>query len=151
MGRLSSSSTRHDGRGKSVRSATTMVERADPDRYGAAIATTAAATLGAIAFGAGVNEALGTDKALQFFAGTSTAVFTMYEAAGVRIAVNHPMIHRPHDHMIQIWYMHVERLNKSFRVHRNAVVPTDEFPTPLLFMPAVVVHDLVSLLRRLKR
>lgn len=51
--------------------ATTMkVESApDPDRYGDALTTTALAVSGAIIFGAGINEVLGADKALQFFAG----------------------------------------------------------------------------------
>eukprot|EP00752_Nemacystus_decipiens_P012890 g11410.t1 len=45
------------------------VEEADPDRYGNALATTAAVTMGASLFGLGINEMLGVDKALQFFAG----------------------------------------------------------------------------------
>lgn len=41
----------------------------DPDRYASALSTTALAVSGAIAFGAGINQFLGADKALQFFAG----------------------------------------------------------------------------------
>lgn len=41
----------------------------DPDRYGNALTTTALVVSGAILFGAGINETLGADKALQFFAG----------------------------------------------------------------------------------
>lgn len=41
----------------------------DPDRYRGALATTALAVTGAALFGAGINEVLGADKALQFYAG----------------------------------------------------------------------------------
>lgn len=41
----------------------------DPERYSGALATTAVAVSGAIAFGAGINQFMGADKALQFFAG----------------------------------------------------------------------------------
>eukprot|EP00904_Undaria_pinnatifida_P005395 jgi/Undpi1/1986/HiC_scaffold_12.g05373.m1 len=41
----------------------------DPDRYRDALTTTALAVTGAVGFGAGINQFLGADKALQFFAG----------------------------------------------------------------------------------
>lgn len=41
----------------------------DPERYGAALTTTALVVSGATAFGAGVNQFMGADKALQYFAG----------------------------------------------------------------------------------
>lgn len=41
----------------------------DPDRYRGALTTTALAVSGAIAFGAGINQVFGTDKAVQYFAG----------------------------------------------------------------------------------
>lgn len=41
----------------------------EPERYSSALATTAAAVSGAIAFGAGINQFMGADKALQYFAG----------------------------------------------------------------------------------
>ena len=41
----------------------------DPDRYRNAMTTTALAITGAVGFGAGINQFLGADKALQYFAG----------------------------------------------------------------------------------
>lgn len=54
-----------------VAPATTMkLETApDPERYGAALTTTALSVSGATAFGACINQFMGADKALQFFAG----------------------------------------------------------------------------------
>lgn len=49
---------------------TMKVESApDPDRYRDALTTTALAVTGAVGFGAGINQFLGADKALQYFAG----------------------------------------------------------------------------------
>lgn len=49
---------------------TMKVESApDPDRYRDALTTTALAVTGAAGFGAGINQFLGADKALQYFAG----------------------------------------------------------------------------------
>lgn len=41
----------------------------DPDRYGGALTTTALAVTGALTFGAGINQVLGADKAVQYFSG----------------------------------------------------------------------------------
>lgn len=44
-------------------------DEADPEPYRDALATTALAVSGAAAFGAGINQFMGAEKAVQFFAG----------------------------------------------------------------------------------
>lgn len=44
-------------------------DQADGDPYSSALTNTALAVSGAIAFGAGINQFMGAEKAVQFFAG----------------------------------------------------------------------------------
>lgn len=44
-------------------------DQADPERYRNALTSTALAVSGAAAFGAGINQFMGAEKAVQYFAG----------------------------------------------------------------------------------
>lgn len=44
-------------------------DQADGDRYSSALTNTALAVSGAIAFGAGIGQFMGAEKAVQYFAG----------------------------------------------------------------------------------